>query len=98
MNKTRVDLLVAKKDFQFQIHNQGTDESCVSHAFTAAHEIFIAKHLNNDDLLEGTKWMTEIGALMMDMAKKIESVGQREKTNKGMHINFTVYYNKLTLI
>jgi hypothetical protein len=59
--KKQVNLLetASKKGYEFQIHNQDTDESCVSHAFTAAHEVYRQKYLQTDDLLAG-RYATQI--------------------------------------
>jgi len=75
-----VDILKdAQKDgFSFVVHNQGNEESCVAHAFTAAHEIIRRKQLRTDDILTSTPWMLQIGALMLDVAHKLESRGQCE--------------------
>lgn len=95
-NNNKVDLLSEQNLFQFKVHNQGIEETCVAHAFTATHEIYLHKYLNCDDLLEETKWMGEIGALMMHMAKKIELTGQREKPKGILFIyllfSFIVFY------
>ena len=63
--------------FILRVHDQGTDETCVAHAFTTMHELVARRALQTDDLLMGAAWMKDIGALMTDVATRLETMGQR---------------------
>jgi len=76
-----------REGYQFVVHNQGKDESCVAHAFTAAHEIYRRKRFWTHDLLANSSWMTDIGALMMDIAKRMEITGQKESNSDTVASN-----------
>src|SRR5690242_14240643 len=63
--------------FILRVHDQGKDETCVAHAFTTMHELVVRRAFQTDDLLMGAAWMKDIGALMMDVATRLETMGQR---------------------
>src|SRR5688572_25132413 len=72
-----------KEGFCPRIHDQGDEESCIIHAFTSVHELTRRKHFVSEDLMIGSQWMKDIGALMMDIAKRLEMKGQTELREEG---------------